>query len=574
MSKLLRPLLLALAGSIVCWSASLGERPGQGDGGKPLFQRLIGPNTMGFYHLDLAKLMGSKAWQGAVKAVRDAGEAAIDDELTTKQLGLPLSQLDSLTVYFDMPRFTPNDAPPAMAPPYFLVSTKQPVNEQALVAPLGSVVKKTMFGKFALHSNDKRGLAVIDDRHVLFVLLERRPPNQLFQEMLPHFAHLEAPEDVPQALVKYVAQAADKKHLAVAGFIIPTQLGTLAAEQLKSPQAPAMLKSFLPLTAIKSAGLTIDLTNGENDIKIEQTAEFPDAPAAQAGAGAVRFALTTAKLALGNLDNKEAFWQQARQQFTKWIDAAQVTTDGPRMSVVLSVNAESYTSTLMAAVHKVRSAADRMVSANNMRQIMIAMHNYHEDYNNLPSPAALPKNGGAGGKSLLSWRVTILPYIEADQLYKQFKLDEPWDSEHNKAVFEKNPMPKIYEHPGKKDGASKMTYYKVFVSKPDDQNPAGFTHGKKLSLGQLTVMDGTSNTVGLIEAGPPVSWTKPDDIEFDSTATLPKMISPWKDPRVNVAFFDGSVRQLVLGIHEDLWKAIITRRGGETVDVGKLEEGK
>ena len=49
------------------------------------------------------------------------------------------------------------------------------------------------------------------------------------------------------------------------------------------------------------------------------------------------------------------------------------------------------------------------------------------------------------GKKLLSWRVQILPYIEQDNLYKQFKLDEPWDSEHNKKLIRQ--MPRIYMLP-------------------------------------------------------------------------------------------------------------------------------
>src|SRR5437879_3096759 len=38
---------------------------------------------------------------------------------------------------------------------------------------------------------------------------------------------------------------------------------------------------------------------------------------------------------------------------------------------------------------------------------------------------------GKDGTPLLSWRVSLLPYIEEQELYKQFKLDEPWDSPHN-----------------------------------------------------------------------------------------------------------------------------------------------
>ena len=66
--------------------------------------------------------------------------------------------------------------------------------------------------------------------------------------------------------------------------------------------------------------------------------------------------------------------------------------------------------------------------------------------NAFPGPAITDKDG----KPLLSWRVAILPYIEQQGLYKKFKLDEPWDSPHNKALFKE--MPPIYVCPSRADG--------------------------------------------------------------------------------------------------------------------------
>jgi hypothetical protein len=57
------------------------------------------------------------------------------------------------------------------------------------------------------------------------------------------------------------------------------------------------------------------------------------------------------------------------------------------------------------------------------------MHNYHGEHGRLP-PAAVC---GPDGTPLLSWRVLILPFIEQQALYRQFKLDEPWDGPHNLA---------------------------------------------------------------------------------------------------------------------------------------------
>ena len=60
---------------------------------------------------------------------------------------------------------------------------------------------------------------------------------------------------------------------------------------------------------------------------------------------------------------------------------------------------------------------------NNLKQIALAMHNYEATYGHFPHDIT-----DKDGKPILSWRVAILPFIEQDNLYKQFKLDEPWDS--------------------------------------------------------------------------------------------------------------------------------------------------
>ena len=84
------------------------------------------------------------------------------------------------------------------------------------------------------------------------------------------------------------------------------------------------------------------------------------------------------------------------------------------------------------------TAAQLRTSQNNLKQMALAFHNYAATYN-----GALPNNVyDQNGKPLLSWRVLILPYIEEEKLYKEFKLDEPWDSEHNKKLIAR--MPKLY----------------------------------------------------------------------------------------------------------------------------------
>jgi hypothetical protein len=143
-------------------------------------------------------------------------------------------------------------------------------------------------------------------------------------------------------------------------------------------------------------------------------------------------------------------------------------------------------------------------SKQHLKQLALAMNNYHSERNRFPGAAILSKDGKK--TPLLSWRVAILPQIEQQNLYNQFKLDEPWDSAHNKKLIAL--MPAIYrpirrEHP---DGGH--TYYQVFTGKV-----APFGDGREPRLTDFR--DGASNTFLIVEGDRPVVWTKPEDVEYD-----------------------------------------------------------
>src|SRR3954447_25694893 len=69
---------------------------------------------------------------------------------------------------------------------------------------------------------------------------------------------------------------------------------------------------------------------------------------------------------------------------------------------------------LLSAVQKIREAANRMKCTNNLKQLGLALHNYHDTNN------AFPKGGDGGwGANKGSWMLYTLPYIEQDNLYRQ-----------------------------------------------------------------------------------------------------------------------------------------------------------
>jgi prepilin-type N-terminal cleavage/methylation domain-containing protein/prepilin-type processing-associated H-X9-DG protein len=71
---------------------------------------------------------------------------------------------------------------------------------------------------------------------------------------------------------------------------------------------------------------------------------------------------------------------------------------------------------LLPAVQKVRDAAARAKCQNNLKQLGLAIHNYHDVNNSFPS-------GNYGGTMAYSWYVLILPFIEQQASYNQFVMD-------------------------------------------------------------------------------------------------------------------------------------------------------
>ena len=146
----------------------------------------------------------------------------------------------------------------------------------------------------------------------------------------------------------------------------------------------------------------------------------------------------------------------------------------------------------------------RNQSMNKMKQIALGLLNYEAVHHEMPDHAIRDKNG----KSLLSWRVAILPLMEEDGLYKEFHLDEPWDSEHNRQLIER--MPAAYRNPDYAGMPPGHTRYLAVVGEH-----CAFPPDRAIKINEIS--DGTSKTILVVEADSDhsVIWTKPDDYEVD-----------------------------------------------------------
>jgi hypothetical protein len=211
---------------------------------------------------------------------------------------------------------------------------------------------------------------------------------------------------------------------------------------------------------------------------------------------------------------------------------------------------------LIPAVQKVREAATRVQRANNLKQLSLAMLNYHDRNMQFPPAAITDPNG----RPLLSWRVAILPYLgdpEAAALYKQFNLKEPWDGPTNRPLLAR--MPKVFADLAVPPGTSPdATYYRVFTGPGTVFPPPP----QRSTITAIT--DGTSNTFLIVEAGDPVPWTKPEELPYAPNRPLPRLgINPARG--FSAALADGSVRFIPAGAGEPAIRAAVTANGGEVV---------
>lgn len=212
---------------------------------------------------------------------------------------------------------------------------------------------------------------------------------------------------------------------------------------------------------------------------------------------------------------------------------------------------------LLLAVRMPRLGSENAHCQNNLRQIGLALHNYHDVYNTFP-PAYIPD---AAGKPMHSWRVLILPFLEEQALYKDYDFSEPWDGPNNSRLLAR--MPAIYACPSQANvpGNTNTSYVAVFGEH------CIFRGAEPVAM--RDILDGTSNTLMVGEAADAdIPWMKPEDIDIALHPTLGDMTGFSSDHKEGVPFLlgDCSVRFVPLTINPVTLKALFTRDGAEFVD--------
>ncbi|MCL2743109.1 MAG: DUF1559 domain-containing protein [Planctomycetaceae bacterium] len=223
---------------------------------------------------------------------------------------------------------------------------------------------------------------------------------------------------------------------------------------------------------------------------------------------------------------------------------------------------------LLPAVQAARVAAKRAQCTNNIKLIVLALHNYHDVYQAFPPLYTVDKDG----KPLHSWRVLILPFIEQAALYDKIVsgggLDEPWDSDFNKQFH--NAVISVYSCPDNslcKPGKA-CTYSsiagEVFVPAKKEKDRTG--------VGMARITDGTSNTVAVVEVKEPFCWMDPTaDITLDEFVKGINVKNgrsgSFHTGGINIGMFDGSVRFLSDTVIPEILRALGTCAGGENISL-------
>ncbi len=212
----------------------------------------------------------------------------------------------------------------------------------------------------------------------------------------------------------------------------------------------------------------------------------------------------------------------------------------------------SLTGMLLPAIQASRNAAFQVQAANNLKQLGLSMHNFESAFKTLPASSGLDDDG----EPMISWRVAVLPFLGENQLYNEFKLDEPWDSDHNIALLER--MPAVFKHPDRETEAG-YTVYQVVVG--DDTI---FQLKEPTKFSQIT--DGLSNTVMIVEtdAERAVPWTAPQDYELDVENPAAGL---FVEGFCYMLFGDGHVQKIADSVDVETIKAMFTRSGGEVVNI-------
>lgn len=485
-------------------------------------------------------------------------------------------------------------------------------SEEYLGVPLESIERVTIFAEppagpmplwaMVAHTSAEVSLDRLDPRltaHTTPSELEGRPLLESQQNFLPSLCALDdttiaigakavlrrllkpSTADAKPALASAMkAHGGDQNHLHGAVILEPLrpliQMGLNGARNDMPPEAQKYLEA---VDLVSGAVMAVDL-GGERDSSL--TVYVNDARAGDrleelilGGIEELRTNLfgNEEYLRTANSDDpvERAMAAYAKRSFERQVTLLTPRRDNDRVFVVGETNLARpdqiasvavigvLVALLLPAVQAAREAARRTQSMNNLKQLELSLHNYHDTHNTFP-PQAIR---GPDGAPLLSWRVAILPYLEEQELYDRFHLDEPWDSPHNLSLLSEMPETLLDPSSGL-DSSEGKTHYLAVAG----ENSIFPPNGDRMAFNRIA--DGTSRTVNLVQVDNDhaVEWTKPADYDVAAHAADPVAGIGELHPGAFLAgYADGHVSAIPLDVDPEVLQALFTRNGREVVEL-------
>lgn len=509
----MRNFWIVVCGFIVSFPLSAAEKPTAKSRAETLAP-FLESTTFGIVRLDLARIDPQAIDKTFKNYLGDGrlGQQKVGAKLAgLKQIWKKL-QIEEAYIILSLANFLDQEVPRLVLVTPDAATAKK-INKDVEEIPLFREFQFLPKGK-VLIGGDKLSLKRLD---------EEKPSSQ------PELAKALAVSNAPVQVLLYTSGNLFRRSIEENAAQLPPELGGGSVKVLTR--------------GLKWGVLSIE---GPPNLKLNLTLQSANAKSAQALS---KFCAKALKLISAELSHGKQLPEEVSQLFKK----LQPSVKGNQLTLALVEN--DFQSPIKLMISKAQNTASRVMAMNNMKQIGVAMHNYYSDHGVLPAPYTMDKKK----KPLLSWRVHILPYIEQSELYKQFKLDEPWDSPNNKKLLKL--IPRIFAPLDNQQLAAKgMTTLVVPV-----HQKSMFPGDKGIQFNDVS--DGTSNTIMVTEVDPEhaVPWTKPADWKVDLKNPKAKL-RVYDTGGFLTGMADGSVRFLKSTIKNATLGKLIMRNDGMPID--------
>jgi hypothetical protein len=473
-----------------------------------------------------------------------ASEAWLD--AAAGELGLTLSEVDQICLLLGPPEGGASPAPAPISTTWiFRFST--PAAQQAMLrrflgehhhqeaARLGHVYYRDSAAPVAISAPDERTVLFASERNVKRALAASRPRSLL----LSRLANVSGRPDIVGVVDAAPVRPLLRRATGRTGDAPPPAWVRQIADIMNQMKAATLTADF---EAAPLAHLAMEAEDSQAAVQLEQLAQGYRAAAA---------------VLLPALQGQWVRGEDAQGYAPLFALAGDLLSGVTVERQIRQVSVDIAAPPALDRLPQILEAAYLAAARNNAREdrvqrlqlVGLALHNHHVATGSFPAGASRD----AAGRPLLSWRVHLLPFLGEEELYRQFRLDEPWDSAHNRTLIEK--IPSIYH-----DTGSPVTGRTRTVGLIGPDTPLGSSRG--VSLGDFA--DGPDDTILVVECGADraVPWTSPEDLPFDPQNPIAVLGSVEKAGFLAL-FGDGRVEIIQPRIAPNALKALLTHAGRE-----------